>query len=65
MIDVRDVTKFYRKGRLRVEVLKTVNLQAERGAFVALMGASCSGKDDTAQPDRRHRFAVVRIRRGE
>ena len=44
MIDVRDVTKFYRKGRLRVEVLKTVNLQAERGAFVALMGASGSGK---------------------
>ena len=44
MIDVRDVTKFYRKGRLRVEVLRSVNLQAERGAFVALMGASGSGK---------------------
>ena len=44
MIDVRDVTKSYRKGRLRVEVLRGVNLQAEEGAVVALMGASGSGK---------------------
>ena len=44
MIDVRDVTKFYRKGRQRVEVLKSVNLQAEQGAMVALMGTSGSGK---------------------
>ena len=44
MIDVREVTKFYRKGRQRVEVLKSVNLQAEQGAMVALMGTSGSGK---------------------
>jgi putative ABC transport system ATP-binding protein len=44
MINVKDVTKFYLKGRLRVEVLRQVNLQAERGAFLALIGASGSGK---------------------
>src|SRR3954470_8494006 len=44
MIDVRDVTKTYRKGRLRVEVLRSVSLQAGDGAFLALMGASGSGK---------------------
>ena len=65
MIDVRDVTKFYRKGRQRVEVLKSVNLQAEQGAIGRPDGHLGLRKDDTPQPDRRHRFAVVRFRRGE
>jgi putative ABC transport system ATP-binding protein len=38
------VTKAYRRGRERVEVLRDLTLEVPRGDFVALMGPSGSGK---------------------
>jgi putative ABC transport system ATP-binding protein len=43
-LDVREVTKTYELGRIRVRALREVSLQAERGDFVAIMGSSGSGK---------------------
>src|SRR6516164_5897543 len=44
LVDVRAVTKEYRKGGQKIVPLKEVNLQVEAGDFVSLMGASGSGK---------------------
>jgi putative ABC transport system ATP-binding protein len=44
MVEVRNVTKVYRRGRQQVEVLHRLNLAIPRGDFVALMGPSGSGK---------------------
>lgn len=41
---VRDVRKSYTMGRGRQEVLRGVDLQIQRGEFIAVMGASGSGK---------------------
>src|SRR5262245_52742686 len=41
---VRDVYKEYHRDKLAVPVLLGLNLEVERGAFVALMGPSGSGK---------------------
>lgn len=43
-IDVRRVTKVYRKRDIAIEVLKNLDLRIETGEFVALMGPSGSGK---------------------
>ena len=43
-IQVRDVTKTYELGQIRVRALRHVSLQIERGDFVAIMGSSGSGK---------------------
>jgi putative ABC transport system ATP-binding protein len=43
-VDVRDVHKIYRKGRLEIPVLMGLNLYIPAGQFVALMGPSGSGK---------------------
>ncbi len=43
-IQVRDVTKTYELGQIRVRALRRVSLQIERGDFVAIMGSSGSGK---------------------
>jgi len=43
-IQVRDVTKTYQLGQIRVRALRQVSLQIERGDFVAIMGSSGSGK---------------------
>ena len=41
---VREVTKTYELGQIRVRALRQVSLQIDRGDFVAIMGSSGSGK---------------------
>ncbi len=44
MIEMRDIRKVYATGRVQVEALKRVDLDVERGEFVAVVGPSGSGK---------------------
>ncbi len=44
VIEVRDVSKTYELGQIRVHALAGVSLRVERGDFVAIMGSSGSGK---------------------
>jgi putative ABC transport system ATP-binding protein len=44
MVEVRNVTKVYERGKQKVEVLHGLNLEIPRSDFVALMGPSGSGK---------------------
>lgn len=44
LLEIRDVTKEYRKGEQVITPLKDVNLVVEQGDFVSLRGASGSGK---------------------
>jgi putative ABC transport system ATP-binding protein len=43
-IDVRDVTKTYALGDVKVEALRGVSFTIDRGEYVAIMGPSGSGK---------------------
>jgi putative ABC transport system ATP-binding protein len=44
MVEVRDVTKVYERGKQQIEVLHGLTLSIPKGDFVALMGPSGSGK---------------------
>ncbi|NGX16313.1 ABC transporter ATP-binding protein [Wenzhouxiangella sp. XN24] len=44
LIEIRGLTKVYTRGKQKVEALHAVDLDIERGDFVALMGPSGSGK---------------------
>jgi putative ABC transport system ATP-binding protein len=44
LVDIRALTKEYRKGDQKITPLRHVDLQVEAGDFVSLMGASGSGK---------------------
>jgi putative ABC transport system ATP-binding protein len=44
LVEIRNVTKEYRKGDQKITPLQDVTLDVERGDFVSLMGASGSGK---------------------
>ncbi len=44
IVRVEDVSKIYSMGEQQVEALKNVSLEVARGDFVAIMGASGSGK---------------------
>src|SRR5260370_18998415 len=44
LIEVRDVDKTYRRGGEEIHVLQGLNLDVEKGEFIAFMGPSGSGK---------------------
>ncbi len=44
LIEIRDLSKTYTRGKQKVEVLHGVNLDVAQGDFLALMGPSGSGK---------------------
>jgi putative ABC transport system ATP-binding protein len=44
LVEIRNVTKEYRKGDQKITPLRDVSLDVERGDLVSLMGASGSGK---------------------
>src|SRR3984885_11216319 len=44
MVEVRNVTKVYERGKQKIEVLHGLTLAIPKGDFVALMGPSGSGK---------------------
>ncbi len=44
LIEIRDLSKVYARGKQKVEVLHSINLDVAQGDFLALMGPSGSGK---------------------
>ncbi len=44
LVEIRNVTKTFKKGEQSITPLRDVTLDVERGDFVSLMGASGSGK---------------------
>jgi ABC-type sugar transport system ATPase subunit len=44
ILTVKDVWKVYEIGEQRIEALKSVNLEIEKGSFVSIVGHSGSGK---------------------
>ncbi|MCX7715993.1 MAG: ABC transporter ATP-binding protein [Endomicrobia bacterium] len=43
-IILRNISKVYQKGKVKVEALRSINLEIDEGEFVAIMGPSGSGK---------------------
>src|SRR5476649_2286769 len=44
LIEIRDISKVYERGKQKVEVLHHIDLDIAQGDFLALMGPSGSGK---------------------
>jgi putative ABC transport system ATP-binding protein len=44
LVEIRDVSKIYERGKQKVEVLHHIDLDIAQGDFLALMGPSGSGK---------------------
>jgi putative ABC transport system ATP-binding protein len=44
VVEMRDIRRVYRSGRLHVDALRGVDLRVERGDFVSIVGPSGSGK---------------------
>ena len=44
LLTVKELTKTYRTGDIEVHALRAVSLTINKGDFVAIMGASGSGK---------------------
>ena len=53
LIQVRGVNKTYRRGGENIQVLQGLNLDVDKGDFVAFMGPSGSGKTTCAEFARR------------
>lgn len=49
MIDITNVNKIYRNGRLELQALFNINFKVEKEEFVSIMGASGSGKSTFLQ----------------
>ncbi len=49
MIDIQNVNKIYRNGRLELQALFNINFKVEKDEFVSIMGASGSGKSTFLQ----------------
>ena len=47
MLEVKDLVKSYGTGKNQNKVLRGVNFTIHKGEFVAVMGPSGSGKNDT------------------
>ena len=47
-IECRDVFKFYERAGMEVVALRGLDLEVQRGAFLAIIGASGSGKSTLA-----------------
>lgn len=44
LIKLKDISKTYQLGKIKLEVLKGINLEISAGSFIVIMGASGSGK---------------------
>jgi putative ABC transport system ATP-binding protein len=44
LVEIRKLSKIYQRGKERIEVLHQIDLDIEKGDFLALMGPSGSGK---------------------
>ncbi|WP_284345821.1 ABC transporter ATP-binding protein [[Clostridium] colinum] len=44
ILEIKDVKKVYRNGKIEVEALKGINFSVEKGEFVSIMGSSGCGK---------------------
>ena len=44
IVELKDINKFYKVGKEKVHILKSINLNIEKGEFVMIMGKSGSGK---------------------
>ena len=44
IIKLQNINKSYKVGENSLHVLKDINLTVEKGEFIAILGASCSGK---------------------
>ena len=47
LVDLRDIHKSFKLGSESIEILHGIDLQVEKGEFVAMMGPSGSGKSTT------------------
>src|SRR6056297_128503 len=44
VINMKNITKIYKLGQIKVEALKDINLKVTKGEFISIMGPSGSGK---------------------